>query len=214
MKNLVVNNKKNQFSIYDIEIKEQLNVNIYNSTKNKYLKIILYDPKNVLFWRNIFEKSLAKEDFIFEPQIFESKKNCLIRFMRLMEIVEVPQIKVQARKFITNKKLINNYQIKTWFIEKDILSLLIHIELRGLKTLRILSWDIKYYFEEEHFPLRELEQFIWIDNKRNALIDKKENFENSTKKKLKTKIKSFKNSFTINKIIFGFQKKFIILIIN
>jgi hypothetical protein len=53
---LVVNNKKNQFSIKYIEITEQLNVNIYNSTKNKYLKIILYGPKNALFWRDIFEK--------------------------------------------------------------------------------------------------------------------------------------------------------------
>ena len=192
MKNLVVNNKKNQFSIKYIEITEQLYFNIYNSTKNKYLKIILYNPKNALFWRNIFEKSLGKGNFIFEIQIFESKKNCLIRFMRLMEIVEVPQIKVQARKFITIKKQIRNNQNKTWFIEKYIISLLIHIELQKLKTLRILSWDIKYYFEEEHFPLPELEQFIWIDNKRNALMVKKENFENSTKKKLKTKFKSFK----------------------
>ena len=126
--------------------------------------------------------------------------------MRLMEIVEVPQIKVQAGKFITNKKQISSYQIKTWVIEKNIISLLIHIELPKLETLRILSWNIKYYFEEEHFPFPELEQFIWIDNKRNVLMDKNENLENSTKKKLKTKNKSFKNNFTNNKVIFGFQK--------
>ena len=211
---MVVNHKKNQISIKYIEITEQLNVNIYNSTKNKYLKIILYNPKNDLFWRNIFEKSLAKGNFIFVHQIFKSKKNCLIRFMKPMKIVEVSKIKVQAGKFITSKKQMSNYQINTLFIEKDVISLLIHIDLPKLETLRILSLDIKCYFEEEHFPLPELEQVIWIYNKRNPLMDKKENFENCTKKKFKTKIKALKNSFKIDKIIFGFQNKFIILIIN
>ena len=45
-------------------------------------------------------------------------------------------------------------------------------------------------------------------------MDKKEIFENRTKKKLKTKNKSLKNNFTINKVIFGFQNKFITFIIN
>ena len=71
--------------------------------------------------------------------------------MKPMEIIEVPQIRLQARKFIASRKQISNYQIKTWFIEKDVISLLIHIEFQKLETLRILSWDIKYYFEEEHF---------------------------------------------------------------
>jgi hypothetical protein len=40
MKKLVVNNKKNQFSIDDIEISDILNINNYNSTQDKYLRIV------------------------------------------------------------------------------------------------------------------------------------------------------------------------------
>ena len=130
------------------------------------------------------------------------------------EVVEVLLINIQTGKFGENKKQINNYQIKAWFFEKDLISLLSHIELSKFETLRILSWVIKYYFKEELFPLSELKKIIWIYNENNDLLDKKEIFENRTKKKLKTKNKSLKNNFTINKVIFGFQNKFITFIIN
>ena len=213
MKKLVVNNKKKQFSIDNIEISDILNINNYNSTQDKYLRIVLYNTKNALFWRNLFEKSLTKGNFIFESQIFESKINCPIRFMSQREIVEAPLIKVQAGQFRTSKKQISNNQIKTFFFSKDVILFLTHIELSKLEILRILLCDIKYYFEKNHFPILELKQVIWLYKESNSLMDKKE-IENKAKIKLKTKIKSLKNSFRIYKVIFGFQNKFITLIIN
>ena len=109
---MVINNKKKQFSIYDIAIVDILNINNNNSTQDKYLRLILYDPKNAFFWWNNFEKSLTKGNFIFGTQIFEIKIKCPIRFMIQREVVEVLLIKIQTGKFGKNKKQIINYQIK------------------------------------------------------------------------------------------------------
>ena len=214
MMKLVVNNKKKQFSIYDIEIADILNINNNNSTQDKYLRIVLYDTKNALFWKKIFEIILNKGNFIFRSKIFESKINCPIIFMSQREIVEAPLIKMQSENLRIRKKQISDHQIKTLFFSKDVILFLTHLKLSKLETLRVLSNDIKYYFEKNHFPIPILRQVIWFYNGRNFFIDKKENLENRTKEKLKTKIISLKDSLRINKVIFGFQNKFITLIIN
>ena len=56
LKQLLENNRKQPYYIYDIEIVDKINIYNYNSDKEQYLKIILYDTKNVSFLRDIFEK--------------------------------------------------------------------------------------------------------------------------------------------------------------
>lgn len=196
MKKSAVNNEKKQISIYDKEIAGKLNNNNYNSTQYKYLKIILYDHNNFLFLRDILEKYSYKGNFIFEAQIFKSKINFPNKLMLLREIVEG-----------------SNYQTKALCFAKDVILLLNHVEISKLEPLKSLSWCIGCPSEEKHFPLHEIDKVIQTYNESNDLLVKKGNSKTNTKKKSKTKIKSVKNSFTSNRIIFGFQNKFTMLII-
>ena len=196
MKKSAVNSEKKQISKYDKEIADKLNNNNYNSTHYKYLKIILYNHNKVLFLRDILEKYSYKGNFIFEAQIFKSKINFPNKLMFLREIVEG-----------------SNYQTKALCFAKDIILLLNHVEISKLEPLRSLSWYIGCPCEEKHFPLHEIDKVIQTYSESNDLLVKKGNAKRNTKKKLKTKIKSVKNGFTSNRIIFGFQNKFTMLII-
>ena len=78
---LIEANKKQNYYVYDIEIVDKINIYNYNSQQEQFLKIILYDPKNVSFLRDMFERGYQLGDFKFEPQTFESKINFPLRFM-------------------------------------------------------------------------------------------------------------------------------------
>ena len=58
-------NKKQNYYVKDIEIVEKINIYNYNAKKEEYLKIILYDPKNVSCLRDNFEKGYNIGDFKF-----------------------------------------------------------------------------------------------------------------------------------------------------
>ena len=127
----------------DIEIVEKTNIFNYNAEKEEYLKIILYDPKNVSFLRDLFEKGYSIGNFRFDPQTYESKINFPLRFMVDRNVVGMSWVKVEAGKFRLNKKPISNCQIEAWCNVEDIIPLSIHGEYSKLAPLRILSIDIE-----------------------------------------------------------------------
>ena len=112
----------------DIEIVEKTNIFNYNAEKEEYLKIILYDPKNVSFLRDLFEKGYSIGNFRFDPQTYESKINFPLRFMVDRNVVGMSWVKVEAGKFRLNKKPISNCQIEAWCNVEDIIPLSIHGE--------------------------------------------------------------------------------------
>ena len=60
---LIEANKKQNYYVYDIEIVDKINIYNYNSQQEQFLKIILYDPKNVSFLRDMFERGYQLGDF-------------------------------------------------------------------------------------------------------------------------------------------------------
>ena len=161
---LLENNRKQPYYVYDIEIVEKINIYNYNPEKEQYLKIILYDPKNVSFLRDIFEKGYLIGNLKFEPQTFESKINFPLRFMVDRDIVGMSWVKVQKGKFRLSKNPISNCQIEAWCSVEDVIPLSTHGEYSKLAPLRILSIDIECSSEKGHFPVPEKDHVIQISN--------------------------------------------------
>ena len=148
----------------DIEIVKKINIYNYNADYEEYLKIILYDPKNVSFLRDLFEKGYPIGDFKFEPDTFESKINFPLRFMVDRNIVGMSWVKVEPGKYRFSKKTISNCQIEAWCHVDDVIPLSIHGEYSKLAPLRILSIDIECSSEAGHFPVPEKDSVIQISN--------------------------------------------------
>ena len=164
LKQLLENNRKQPYYIYDIEIVDKINIYNYNPDKEQYLKIILYDPKNVSFLRDIFEKGYNIGKFRFEPQTFESKINFPLRFMVDRDIVGMSWVKVEYGKYRISKNPISNCQIEAWCTVEDVIPLSTHGEYSKLAPLRILSIDIECSSEGGHFPVPEKDKVIQISN--------------------------------------------------
>ena len=126
MTSLLERNRKQKYYVKDIEIVEKINIYNYNANKEEYLKIILYDPKNVSFLRDTFEKGYSIGDFKFEPQTFESKINFPLRFMVDRNVVGMSWVKVESGKYKINKKKISNCQIEAWCSVEDVIPLSTH----------------------------------------------------------------------------------------
>ena len=157
-------NKKQNYYVKDIEIVEKINIYNYNAKKEEYLKIILYDPKNVSFLRDNFEKGYNIGDFKFEPQTFESKINFPLRFMVDRNIVGMSWVKIESGKYKLSKRPISNCQIEAWCSVEDVIPLSTHGEYSKLAPLRILSIDIECSSEGGHFPVPEKDPVIQISN--------------------------------------------------
>ena len=164
LKGLLERNKKQNFYVKDIEIVEKTNIFNYNANKEEYLKIILYDPKNVSFLRDIFEKGFSIDTFRFEPQTYESKINFPLRFMVDRNVVGMSWVKVEYGKFKLSDNKISNCQIEAWCQVEDVLPLSTHGEYSKLAPLRILSIDIECSSEGGHFPVPEKDPVIQISN--------------------------------------------------
>ena len=157
-------NKKQNYYVKDIEIVEKINIYNYNAKKEEYLKIILYDPKNVSFLRDNFEKGYNIGDFKFEPQTFESKINFPLRFMVDRNIVGMSWVKIESGKYKLSKRPISNCQIEAWCSVEDVIPLSTHGEYSKLAPLRILSIDIECSSEGGHFPVPGKDPVIQISN--------------------------------------------------
>ena len=164
MTSLLERNRKQKYYVKDIEIVEKINIYNYNANKEEYLKIILYDPKNVSFLRDTFEKGYSIGDFKFDPQTFESKINFPLRFMVDRNVVGMSWVKVESGKYKLNKKPISNCQIEAWCSVDDVIPLSTHGEYSKLAPLRILSIDIECSSEGGHFPVPEKDPVIQISN--------------------------------------------------
>ena len=161
---LLENNRKQSYYVYDIEIVEKINIYNYNANKEQYLKIILYDPKNVSFLRDIFERGYNIGNLHFEPQTFESKINFPLRFMVDRDIVGMSWVKVESGKYRISKNPISNCQIEAWCSVEDVIPLSTHGEYSKLAPLRILSIDIECSSDGGHFPVPEKDHVIQISN--------------------------------------------------
>ena len=161
---LIENNKKQQYYVKDIEIVDKINIYNYNSDKEQYLKIILYDPKNVSFLRDFFERGYSIGNLRFEPQTFESKINFPLRFMVDRDIVGMSWVKIEHGKYKMSDCPISNCQIEAWCSVEDVIPLSTHGEYSKLAPLRILSIDIECSSEGGHFPVPEKDHVIQISN--------------------------------------------------
>jgi len=161
---LIEANKKQNYYVYDIEIVDKINIYNYNSQQEQFLKIILYDPKNVSFLRDMFERGYQLGDFKFEPQTFESKINFPLRFMVDRDIVGMSWVQVKSGKYHEIKNKISNCQIEAWCSVEDVIPLSTHGEYSKLAPLRILSIDIECSSEAGHFPVPEKDPVIQISN--------------------------------------------------
>jgi len=161
---LIEANKKQNYYVYDIEIVDKINIYNYNSQQEQFLKIILYDPKNVSFLRDMFERGYQLGDFKFEPQTFESKINFPLRFMVDRDIVGMSWVQVKHGKYHEIDNKISNCQIEVWCSVEDVIPLSTHGEYSKLAPLRILSIDIECSSEAGHFPVPEKDPVIQISN--------------------------------------------------
>ena len=161
---LLESNKKQNYYVYDIEIVEKIDIFTYHQDKEPFLKIILYEPKNVAFLRDIFEKGIDLGDFKFEAKTYESKLNFPLRFMVDRDIVGMSWVKVPAGKFHISSSPISTCQIEVWCDVKDCIPLSTHGEYSKLAPLRILSIDIECSSEGGHFPVPEKDPVIQISN--------------------------------------------------
>ena len=87
--------KNEDHFIKAIEIEEKINIYNYTEESQNYLKIILYQPKNVSTLRDYFEKGVIFKDFTFDRTTYESKINFPLRFMIDINIVGMSWFKIE-----------------------------------------------------------------------------------------------------------------------
>ena len=156
--------KNEDHFIKAIEIEEKINIYNYTEESQNYLKIILYQPKNVSTLRDYFEKGVIFKDFTFDRTTYESKINFPLRFMIDRNIVGMSWVKIEGKKYKLSENKISHCQIECWCDVKDIEPLSTRGEYSIIAPLRILSIDIECAAEGGRFPTYEKDPVIQISN--------------------------------------------------
>ena len=162
-------NSQQPYYIKSIEIVKKTNLFLYNPNEEDYLKITLYQPKNVSFLRDQFERGLIRLENVdsFDTTTFESKINFNLRFMLDKGIVGMSWIKVDKNLYRmedNDKKKISTCQIEAWCDVKDVKPLSHLGEYSKIAPLRILSIDIECAAKGNRFPTPEEDPIIQISN--------------------------------------------------
>ncbi len=152
--------------VKEIEIVEKTNVFMYTDKIESYLKIVLYQPKNVATLRDYFEKNLTYQGIPFERTTYESKINFPLRFMIDRNVVGMSWIRVKHNKYkiINNNDKISHCQIEAWCDVNDVEPLSTQGEYSKIAPLRILSIDIECAAEGNRFPQPDRNPIIQISN--------------------------------------------------
>ena len=103
-----------------IEIDKKINIYNYKNKLKEYLKITLYQPKNVSYLRDQFEKGIVFNNCIFDRTTYESKINFPLRFMIDRNIVGMSWVKIQEGKYIISQNKISCCQMECWCDVNDI----------------------------------------------------------------------------------------------
>ncbi|MCQ2816626.1 MAG: hypothetical protein MJ252_05085 [archaeon] len=162
-------NPSQNYFVKDIEIVNKVDLYMYNPDPEPFLKITLYQPKNVSMLRDNFEKgniSLPDIDR-FDTMTYESKINFNLRFMLDRDIVGMSWVTIdkQKLKYIrTESYKVSTCQIEAWTNVEDVKPLSHLGEYSKIAPIRILSIDIECAAEGGHFPTAEKDPVIQISN--------------------------------------------------
>ncbi len=135
--------QKQPHYIKSIEIIKKTNIYNYTDKTQEYIKIILYQPKNVSLLRDLFEKGFGFNGIIFDRITYESKINFPLRFMIDNNIVGMSWVKIPSNKYEIKKYKISHCQIECWCDVENIEPLSTSGDYSIIAPLRILSIDIE-----------------------------------------------------------------------
>ena len=140
----------------------------YSSTSSSFLKITLYQPKNVSYLRDYFENNVVKfNTMVFEQKTYESKVSFPLRFMIDHNVVGMSWVKVPAHKYTLiphgSKHKNTSCQIEAYCDLNDVEPLSTQGEYSKIAPLRILSIDIECA-STGHFPNPKNDPVIQISN--------------------------------------------------
>ena len=150
---LKANSANQEHCVKEITIVSKIDIFMYNPNPEDFLKIVLYQPKNVSFLRERFEGGSILIDGIdkFDPLTYESKINFNLRYMLDRDIVGMSWVKVPKGKYTvtTNEReKVSNCQIEAWADVDDVIPLSHLGEYSKIAPIRILS--ILYFDGKQH----------------------------------------------------------------
>lgn len=151
--------------IKSLEIVEKTNIFMYTSRIESYIKIILYQPKNVSYLRDFFEKKpRIWNEIEFFTQTYESKINFPLRFMIDQGIVGMSWITIPKGRYKFTSTKVSSCQIEVRCKANDIIANKPEGEYAKVAPLRILSIDIECTNTNGSFPNAKKDSVIQISN--------------------------------------------------